>query len=81
MDRNDRARDLAYERIYPDVRRDTSRTRGPAHLIGFTDRVMEHQFPDGFKPINIESYDNTRGAKEYLQVLAVELSIQPHPEN
>ena len=25
----------------------------------FTDEVMQHQFPEGFKPIKIEAYDGT----------------------
>ena len=25
----------------------------------FTDEVMDHEFPEGFKPVNIESYDGT----------------------
>ena len=29
------------------------------HPLCFTDEVMEHQFPEGFKPVNIESYDGT----------------------
>ena len=33
--------------------------RGAAHPLCFTDEVMEHEFPDGFKPINIASYDGT----------------------
>ena len=33
-----------------------TRYRGAAHPLCFTDEVMEHQFPEGFKPVNIESY-------------------------
>ena len=33
--------------------------RGATHLLCFTDEVMEHEFPDGFKPMNIKSYDGT----------------------
>ena len=30
-----------------------------AHPLCFSDEVMEHEFPEGFKPMNIESYDGT----------------------
>ena len=33
--------------------------RGAAHPLCFTDEVMEHEFLEGFKPVNIESYDGT----------------------
>src|SRR3989337_2756409 len=36
-----------------------ARIRGAAHPMCFTDEVMQHQFPDGFKPINIKPYDGT----------------------
>ena len=38
---------------------DTSRYRGAAHPPCFTDEVLDHEFPAGFKPINIEAYDRT----------------------
>ena len=37
--------------------RNVARARGAAHPMRFTDEVMQHQFPEGFKPVNIESYD------------------------
>ena len=40
-------------------RRDVARYRGAAHPLCFTDEVMEHQFPEGLKPMNIKSYDGT----------------------
>ena len=42
-----------------ELRRDVARHRGVAHPLCFTDEVMDHEFPEGFKPINIESYDGT----------------------
>ena len=33
--------------------------RGAAHPLGFTDEVLDHKFPEGFKPVNIEAYDGT----------------------
>ena len=41
------------------LRRDMARVRGAAHSMCFTDEVMQHQFLEGFKPINIEQYDGT----------------------
>ena len=43
----------------PEVLHSVAQHRGAAHPLCFTDEVMEHEFPDGFKPINIESYDGT----------------------
>ena len=40
-------------------RRDVARHRGAAHPLCFTDEVMDHEFSEGFKPVNIESYDGT----------------------
>ena len=39
------------------LRRDVARHRGSAHPLCFTDEGMDHEFPEGFKPVNIESYD------------------------
>ena len=36
-----------------------ARHRGAAHPLCFTDEVMDHEFLEGFKPVNIESYDGT----------------------
>ena len=33
------------------------RYRGAAHPLCFTEEVLEHEFPQGFKPVNIEAYD------------------------
>ena len=38
---------------------DTSRYRGATHPLCFTDEVLDHKFPEGFKPVNIEAYDGT----------------------
>jgi hypothetical protein len=42
-----------------DLRHDVAWARGAAHPMCFTDEVMQHQFPEGFKPVNIEQYDGT----------------------
>ena len=37
----------------------TPKYRGAAHPLCFTDEVLDHEFPAGFKPVNIEAYDGT----------------------
>ena len=37
--------------------RNVARYRGVAHPICFTDEVMQHQFSEGFNPVNIDQYD------------------------
>ena len=38
-----------------ELRRDVARHRGTAHPLCFTDEVLDHEFPEGSKPVNIES--------------------------
>ena len=33
----------------------------------FTDEVMDHEFPEGFKPVNIESYDGTTDPAGWIE--------------
>jgi len=58
-DKNNLTRAENRIRTSSELRRDVTRYRGAAHPLCFTDEVMEHQFPEGFKPMNIESYDGT----------------------
>ena len=37
-----------------ELRHDVARHRGAAHRLCLTDEVMDHEFPEGFKPVNIE---------------------------
>ena len=39
--------------------RGTPKYRGAAHPLCFTDEVLDHEFPAGFNPVNIEPYDRT----------------------
>ena len=41
--------------------------RGTAHPLSFTDEVMEHEFLEGFKPVNIESYDGTTDPAVWIE--------------
>ena len=36
------------------LRHDIAQYRGAAHPLCFTDEIMDHQIPEGFKPVNIE---------------------------
>ena len=42
-----------------ELRRDIAQYTGATHPLCFTDEVMDHQIPEGFEPVNIESYDDT----------------------
>ena len=48
-----------YQWTPSEVRRSVAQHRGAAHPLCFTDEVMDHEFPEGFKPVNIEPYDET----------------------
>ena len=37
----------------------TPKYRGAAHPLYFTDEVLDHEFLEGFKPVNIEAYGGT----------------------
>jgi hypothetical protein len=47
--RNDRVREQQRTRMAEDLRHDIARARGAAHPLCITERVMQHQFPEGFK--------------------------------
>ena len=42
-----------------ELRHDIAQYRGAAHPLCFTNKVMDHKIPEGFKPVIIESYDGT----------------------
>ena len=45
----------------------TPKYRGAAHPLCFTDEVLDHGFPAGFKPINIEAYDGTTDPRVWIE--------------
>ena len=45
--------------LQPSEHYGASQYRGAAHPLCFTDEVLDHEFPEGFKPVNIEAYDGT----------------------
>ena len=65
--RADHARSEHRKRSPPEVLHSVAQHRGAAHPLCFTDEVMEHEFPDGFKPINIESYDGTTDPAVWIE--------------
>ena len=58
--------DYSRQDLY-ELRRDIARHRGAAHSLCFTDEVMDHEFPEGFKPVNIESYDGTTDTAVWIE--------------
>ena len=46
---------------------DTARYRGATHPLCFTDEVRDHEFPQGFKHVNIESYDGTTDPRVWIE--------------
>ena len=50
-----------------ELRPDIARHRGATHPLYFTDEVMKHEFLEGFKPINIESYDGTTDPAVWIE--------------
>lgn len=59
-----------------DVHHAIARTRGAAHPVCFTGEVMEHGFPSGFKPMNIEQYDSSTNPYVWIKdyTLAVHIA-------
>ena len=45
----------------------TPKYRGAAHPLCFTDEVLDHEFPAGFKPVNIEAYDGTTDPRVWIE--------------
>ena len=54
-------------RTSSEVCRDAARYRGATHPLCFTDEVLDHEFPEGFKPVNIESYDGTTDPAVWIE--------------
>src|SRR4051812_36751650 len=50
-----------------ELRRDIAQYRGAAHPLCFTDEVMDHKIPEGFKLVNIESYDGTTDPAVWIE--------------
>ena len=65
--RLEHARSENRKRSPPEVLHSVAQHRGAAHPLCFTNEVMEHEFPDGFKPINIESYDGTTDPAVWIE--------------
>src|SRR3954469_16618713 len=50
-----------------ELHRDIAQYRGAAHPLCFTDEVMDHKIPEGFKPVNIELYDGTTDPAVWIE--------------
>ena len=50
-----------------ELRHDIAQYRGAAHPLCFTNEIMDHQIPEGFKPVNIESYDGTTDPAVWIE--------------
>ena len=50
-----------------ELRRDIAQYRGAAHPLCFTYEITDHQIPEGFKPVNIESYDGTTDPAVWIE--------------
>ena len=50
-----------------ELHRDVAWHGGAAHPLCFTDDVMDHKFLEGFKPVNIESYDGTTDPAVWIE--------------
>ena len=50
---------LVSNAMKPSSESGTPKYRGAAHPLCFTDEVLDYEFPEGFKPVNIEAYDGT----------------------
>ena len=50
-----------------ELRHDIAQYRGAAHPLCFTDEIMDHQIPEGFKPVNIESYVGTTDPAVWIE--------------
>ena len=61
------ARAESHGRTPSELCHDAARYRGAAHPLCFTNKVMEHEFPEGFKPVNIESYDGTTDPAVWIE--------------
>ena len=55
--------------------RDIARHRGAAHPLCFTDEVMNHEFSEGFKPVNIESYDSTTDPAVWIEDFLLHINM------
>ena len=58
-----------------DLRSHIARHRGATHPLCFTDEVMDHEFPEGFKPVNIETYDGTTDPAVWIEAFLLHIHM------
>ena len=76
-DKHNHVRAESRRRTPSELRRDLARYRGTAHALCFIDEVMEHEFPEGFKPVNIESYDGTTDPAVWIDDFLLHIHMAP----
>ena len=57
----------------------TPKYRGAAHPLCFTDEVLDHEFPAGFKPVNIEAYDGTTDPGVWIEYYILHIHMATDP--
>ena len=67
-DKHNHVRAENRRRTPTELRHDLARYRGAAHPLCFTDEVMGHDFPEGFKPVNIKSYNTQQTSQCGLRI-------------
>lgn len=55
--------------------RGTPSYRGATHPLCFTDEVLDHEFPEEFKPVNIEAYDGTTDPGVWIEDYILHIHI------
>ena len=58
-----------------ELRSHIARHRGAAHPLCFIVEVMDHEFPQGFKPINIEPYDGTTDPAVWIEYFLLHIHM------
>ena len=66
-DKPSHARDENRKWAPSELRRSVAQHKGAAHPLCFTNEVMDHEFPKGFKPVNTESYDGTTNPAVWIE--------------
>ena len=74
-DKHNHARAKNHRQIPSKLRCDLARYRGTAHPLCFTDEVMEHEFLEGFKPVNIKSYDGTTDPAVWIEDFILHINL------
>ena len=61
--------------LQPSERHGTPKYRAAEHPLCFTDEVLDHEFPEGFKPVNIEAYDGTTDPRVWIAAFILHIHM------